>query len=106
MSADSDGECRPGRSARPDRSGVAGVCAEETAEGLHGRKPSAVTFQPWRQTIRQYPRNHKGTATMALPALANWDSTRVGLHHAAQVVGAIRKVDAAPLPNYLHYALE
>jgi hypothetical protein len=43
---------------------------------------------------------------MPLPALANWDSTRTGLHQAAQVVGAIRKVDAAPLPNYLHLALE
>jgi hypothetical protein len=43
---------------------------------------------------------------MALPALANWDSTRVGLHQAAQVVGAIRRVDAAPLPNWLQLALE
>lgn len=43
---------------------------------------------------------------MPLPALANWDSTRTGLHQAAQVVGAIRKTDATPLPNYLHYALE
>jgi hypothetical protein len=43
---------------------------------------------------------------MPLPALANWDSTRTGLHQAAQVVGAIRKVDAAVLPNFLHIALE
>jgi hypothetical protein len=43
---------------------------------------------------------------MPLPALANWDTTRTGLHQAAQVVGAIRKVDATPLPNYLHLALE
>jgi len=43
---------------------------------------------------------------MALPSLANWDSTRTGLHQAAQVVGAIRKLDATPLPNYLHLALE
>jgi hypothetical protein len=43
---------------------------------------------------------------MPLPALANWDPTRTALHQAAQVVGAIRKVDAAPLPNYLQLALE
>jgi hypothetical protein len=43
---------------------------------------------------------------MPLPALANWDSTRIGLHQAAQVIGAIRKLDAAPLPNWLHLALE
>ncbi len=43
---------------------------------------------------------------MPLPALANWDNTRTGLHQAAQVVGAIRKIDATPLPNYLHLALE
>jgi len=43
---------------------------------------------------------------MSLPALVNWENTRAGLHQAAQVVGAIRRVDAAPLPNWLHLALE
>jgi len=43
---------------------------------------------------------------MSLPALTDWERTRIGLHQAAQVVGAIRKVDAVPLPNYLHLALE
>jgi hypothetical protein len=43
---------------------------------------------------------------MTLPKLENWDSTRTGLHQAAQVVAAFRKLDAAPLPNYLHLALQ
>jgi hypothetical protein len=43
---------------------------------------------------------------MPLPALSDWGHTRIGLHEAAQVIGAIRKLDAVPLPNYLHLALE
>ncbi len=43
---------------------------------------------------------------MPLPALTNWDNTRIALHQAAQVVGAIRKLDATPLPNWQHLALE
>jgi hypothetical protein len=43
---------------------------------------------------------------MSLPALSDWGHTRIALHQAAQVVGAIRKIDAEPLPNYLHVALE
>lgn len=42
---------------------------------------------------------------MALPALSDWDSTRSGLHQAAQVLGGIRKAVAAPLPNYAHLGL-
>jgi hypothetical protein len=43
---------------------------------------------------------------MTLPPLTDWEDTRRALHQAAQVVGAIRKTNAEPLPNYLHYALE
>lgn len=42
---------------------------------------------------------------MSLPALANWDNTRTGLHQAAQVLGGFRKVLAEPLPNYAHLGL-
>jgi hypothetical protein len=42
---------------------------------------------------------------MSLPALSNWDSTRPGLHQAAQILGAIRKTVAQPLPNYAHLGL-
>lgn len=43
---------------------------------------------------------------MPLPALSDWGHTRIGLHQAAQVIGAIRKLDAEELPNYQHLALE
>lgn len=42
---------------------------------------------------------------MTLPALSNWDSTRVALHQAAQVAGGVRKTVAVPLPNYAHLGL-
>ncbi len=42
---------------------------------------------------------------MTLPALNNWDSTRTGLHRAAQVAAAIRKLAQPPLPNYAHLGL-
>jgi hypothetical protein len=43
---------------------------------------------------------------MPLPALTNWDKTRVGLHEAAQVIGGIHQAVAAPLPNWLHLTLQ
>jgi hypothetical protein len=42
---------------------------------------------------------------MALPALSNWDTTRIALHQAAQVVGAVRAAMAAPEPNWAHVGL-
>ncbi len=42
---------------------------------------------------------------MPLPALSNWEETRVGLHQAAQVIGGINQAMAAPLPNWLHLTL-
>src|SRR5689334_9211985 len=42
---------------------------------------------------------------MSLPALSNWDSTRIGLHQAAQVMGAVRRVVVKPLPNWAHLGL-
>jgi hypothetical protein len=42
---------------------------------------------------------------MGLSALTNWDQTRDALHQAAQVVGAVRKYNAEPLPNYAHLGL-
>ncbi|HUN05666.1 MAG TPA: DUF5996 family protein [Aggregatilineales bacterium] len=40
-----------------------------------------------------------------LPALTNWDSTRMTLHQAAQVLGAIREFQATPQSNYHHLPL-
>lgn len=42
---------------------------------------------------------------MALPALENWDKTRVGLRQIAQVLGAIRAGCSDPQPNDLHFSL-
>jgi hypothetical protein len=42
---------------------------------------------------------------MSLPALSNWDSTRIALHQTAQVMGAVRKIVAKPLPNWAHLGL-
>ncbi|MCB9453953.1 MAG: hypothetical protein H6672_21175 [Anaerolineaceae bacterium] len=42
---------------------------------------------------------------MPLPALSNWTQTRVGLHQTAQVIGAINRTVAEPLPNWLHLTL-
>lgn len=42
---------------------------------------------------------------MSLPQLHDWDSTRIGLHRAAQVAAAIRKLMQPPLPNYAHLGL-
>lgn len=42
---------------------------------------------------------------MTLPTLTAWENTRAGLHHAAQTLGAIRKLAAPPLPNYAHLGL-
>jgi hypothetical protein len=42
---------------------------------------------------------------MVLPALSNWDTTRIALHQAAQVVGAVRAAVAAPEPNWAHLGL-
>jgi hypothetical protein len=42
---------------------------------------------------------------MSLPALSNWDATRVGVHQAAQIIGVLRKTLVQPLPNYAHYGL-
>jgi hypothetical protein len=43
--------------------------------------------------------------TVTLPTLTNWDSTRQGLHRAAQVAAAIRKPAQPPLPNHAHLGL-
>lgn len=43
---------------------------------------------------------------MTLPALTDWENTRAGLHRAAQVLGAVRKVSVEPQPNWLHLALD
>jgi hypothetical protein len=40
-----------------------------------------------------------------LPKLENWLDTRLGLHHAAQVIGAVRKAVATPEPNWAHLGL-
>ena len=42
---------------------------------------------------------------MALPALENWEKTRVGLHQIAQTLGAIRVACSDPQPNDLHFSL-
>lgn len=42
---------------------------------------------------------------MTLPALTNWDSTRIGLHRAAQVAAAMSKVMQPPRPNFAHLGL-
>jgi hypothetical protein len=42
---------------------------------------------------------------MGLPTLANWDTTRDGLHRSAQVLSAIKQTYIAPQPNWLHVAL-
>jgi len=42
---------------------------------------------------------------MHLPALSHWQNTRIGLHQAAQVLGAVQTAFAEPEPNYLHLAL-
>ncbi len=42
---------------------------------------------------------------MRLPFLFEWTSTRVGLHQAAQVVGAVRAAVAVPETNWTHIAL-
>lgn len=42
---------------------------------------------------------------MRLPYLFDWTSTRVGLHQAAQVIGAVRAAVATPEPNWTHVAL-
>jgi len=42
---------------------------------------------------------------MALPALANWERTRIALHRAAQVIGAVRAAVAEPEPNWVHLGL-
>ncbi len=42
---------------------------------------------------------------MPLPPLSNWDRTRIGLHRAAQVIGAIRAAAIDPLPNWAHLGL-
>ncbi|MBL8154528.1 MAG: hypothetical protein JNM70_10115 [Anaerolineae bacterium] len=46
-----------------------------------------------------------GEVIVTLPALTNWDSTRQGLHRAAQVAAAIRKPMQPPLPNFAHLGL-
>src|SRR5688572_21795253 len=42
---------------------------------------------------------------MQLPKLDNWLDTRLGLHHAAQVIGGVRKAIAQPEPNWTHLGL-
>ena len=42
---------------------------------------------------------------MPLPELLNWDNTRIALHQAAQVLGAIRKQAAPRQPLALHLTL-
>lgn len=42
---------------------------------------------------------------MTLPPLNQWDSTRAGLHRAAQVVAAVRVAVSPPLPNALRHSL-
>ena len=43
---------------------------------------------------------------MAIPAVANWEKTRNGLHQIVSVVGAIRVACSDPLPNDLHFSLD
>lgn len=42
---------------------------------------------------------------MTLPALAEWGNTRLNLHQAAQVIGAVRAAVAEPEPNWGHLGL-
>jgi hypothetical protein len=42
---------------------------------------------------------------MVLPKLAHWGTTRMALHQAAQVVGAVRATVATPEPNWAHLGL-
>lgn len=42
---------------------------------------------------------------MSLPPLTQWQNTRRALHHAAQVVGGVRRVAIDPLPNWAHLGL-
>lgn len=37
--------------------------------------------------------------------MADWQSTRASLHHAAEILGKVRKAMIAPLPNALHLSL-
>ncbi len=43
---------------------------------------------------------------MALPSLANWESTRDALHQIALIVGAFRVACTDPRPNDLHFSLD
>ncbi len=43
---------------------------------------------------------------MTLPTLPNWDSTRIALHQAAQILGEVRKAAGIRLPNHAHLTLE
>jgi hypothetical protein len=43
---------------------------------------------------------------MQLPKLENFMDTRLGLHHAAQVIGGVRKVVAQQEPNWAHLGLQ
>ena len=42
---------------------------------------------------------------MKLPPLTNWETTRDGLHRAAQVIGALKKTIVQPQLNALHLSL-
>lgn len=42
---------------------------------------------------------------MSLPALTNWDATRIALHQAAQPLGQIRKMIIPHQPNHAHLTL-
>jgi hypothetical protein len=42
---------------------------------------------------------------VTLPALNDWEGTRIGLHQATQVAGAVRKALAAPEPNWTHLGM-
>jgi hypothetical protein len=42
---------------------------------------------------------------MPLPKLSDWQDTRIALHHAAQVVGGIRKAAVAEEPNWVHLGM-
>src|SRR5437588_10139812 len=43
---------------------------------------------------------------MTLSRMNNWQGTRRALHEAAQVIGGVRKVVAAPEPNWAHLGLQ
>jgi hypothetical protein len=42
---------------------------------------------------------------MTLPALPNFEGTRVGLHRAAQVIGVVKRTVHEPLPNWAHLGI-